>query len=130
MALEWAVLGVVAAFEAILLILITFPGFTILRRQLIALSKAALQPLLAVVPYCFFLMLEIYWQWENMPECSGSPCNVPEQDRLNKNAMRSQRNMLLVVATLLLYWILFRVTAILVRVEASNVQINKLKIAE
>jgi hypothetical protein len=130
MALEWVILGVVAAVEAVLLILITFPGLTIVRRQLVALSTAALQPLLAVVPFSFFLMLEIYWQFENMPECSGSPCNVPEQDRLNKNVMRSQRNMILVVATLLLYWILFRVTAILVRVEASNVQINKLKISE
>ncbi|KAG0576500.1 hypothetical protein M758_5G078400 [Ceratodon purpureus] len=130
MALEWAVLGFVAAVEAVLLILITFPGLTILRRQLIALSRAALQPMLAVVPFCFFLMLEIYWQFENMPECSGSPCNVPEQDRLTKNMMRSQRNMVLVAATLLLYWLLFRVTAILVRVEASNVQINKLKISD
>lgn len=64
-----------------------------------------------------------------MPECSGSSCNVPEQDRLAKTMMMNQRNMILVAASLLLYWILYRVTAMLVRVDASNVQINKLKLS-
>lgn len=127
MALEWAVLGLVAVVQAALLILITLPGLSVLRHQLLALSRAALQPLLAVVPFCFFLVLEIYWQFENMPECSGSSCNVPEQDRLSKKMMMNQRNMILVAVTLLSYWLLYRFTAILVRVEASNVQINKLK---
>ncbi|CAM6051457.1 unnamed protein product [Sphagnum compactum] len=66
MALEWAALGAVTAAEAIILILLTLPGTQGLRKGLIAVARTSLQPLLAVVPFALFLLLEIYWKYEHL----------------------------------------------------------------
>jgi hypothetical protein len=48
------------AVEAIILILLTLPGTQGLQKGLIAVARTSLQPLLAVVPFALFLLLEIY----------------------------------------------------------------------
>ena len=130
MALEWAALGAVTAAEALILLLLTMPGLTGMRRGLIAVARTALQPLLAVVPLALFLMLEIYWKYEHLPECSGPMCSVAEKDRHSKSVIKSQRNAILVAGALLLYWVLYRITAMLVRMEKLDVQLQKLKDSE
>jgi hypothetical protein len=130
MALEWAVLGVVTAAEAIILILLTLPGTQGLRKGLITVARTSLQPLLAVVPLSLFLLLEIYWKYEHLQDCSGPNCRVAEQDRHDKFLFKSQRNAVLVLAALILYWLLYRVTAMLVRMEHLSTQIKKLKPSE
>jgi len=130
MALEWAALGVVTAAEALILLLLTMPGLTGMRRGLIAVARTALRPLLAVVPFALFLALEIYWKYEHLPVCSGPMCTTGERDRHDKGVMKSQRNAILVTASLVLYWILYRVTVMQVRMETLTVQVKKLKPSE
>ncbi|KAL2632008.1 hypothetical protein R1flu_016694 [Riccia fluitans] len=55
MALEWLGLALVAAAEAILLLLLTLPGLEGLRKGLITVAQGLLQPLLAAVPLALFL---------------------------------------------------------------------------
>lgn len=130
MALEWAALGVVTAAEALILLLLTMPGLTGMRRGLIAVARTALRPLLAVVPFALFLALEVYWKYEHLPVCSGPMCTPGERDRHDKGVMKSQRNAILVAASLVLYWILYRVTVMQVRMETLAVQVKKLKPSE
>lgn len=130
MALEWAALGAVTAAEAIILILLTLPGTQGLRKGLIAVARTSLQPLLAVVPFALFLLLEIYWKYEHLPECKGPTCSVAEQDRHSKSVFKSQRNGILVLGALLLYWVLYRVTALLVSLERISNQLKNLKPSE
>ncbi len=130
MALEWAVLGAVTAAEAIILLLLTLPGTQGLRKSLITVARTSLQPLLAVVPLALFLLLEVYWKYEHLPECRGPNCSVAEQDRNAKFLFKSQRNAVLVLVALLLYWLLYRVTAMLVRMEHLSTQIKNLKPSE
>ncbi|XP_024399232.1 uncharacterized protein [Physcomitrium patens] len=127
MALEWAALGVVTAVEALILLLLTMPGLGGMRRGLISVSRMALQPLLAVVPLALFLALEIYWKFEHMPECTGPRCGPMERDRASKSLMKSQRNAILVAGALLLYWTLYRVTAMMVKMEQLSTQLKNIK---
>jgi hypothetical protein len=55
---------------------------------------------------------------------------VAEQDRNAKFLFKSQRNAVLVLVALLLYWLLYRVTAMLVRMEHLSNQIKNLKPSE
>jgi len=103
MALEWAALGATTTAEAIILILLTLLGTQGLQKGLIAVARTNLQPLLAVVLFALFLLLEIYWKYKHLPGCKGSTCNVAEQDRHSKSVFKSQRNGILVVGALLLY---------------------------
>jgi len=118
------------AAEAIILILLTLPGTQGLQKGLIAVARTSLQPLLAVVPFALFLLLEIYWKYEHLPECKGSTCNVAEQDRHSKSVFKSQRNGILVLGALLFYWVLYRVTAMLVSLERISNQLKNLKPSE
>jgi len=131
MALEWAALGAVTGAEALILLLLTMPGLTGMRRGLIQVSRTALQPLLAVVPLSLFLALEIYWKYEHTgPVCTGPMCSPGERDRQSKAVIKSQRNAILVAGALLLYWTLYRVTAMMVRMEQLSGQLKKLKPSE
>ncbi|GAA0174674.1 membrane traffic protein [Lithospermum erythrorhizon] len=66
MALEWVALGYAALAESILLLLLTLPGLNPLLRGLISVTRNLLKPLLTVVPFCFFLLLDIYWKIEQL----------------------------------------------------------------
>jgi hypothetical protein len=127
MAFEWAALGVVTAAEAIILLLLTLPGTQGLRKGLIIVGRTSLQPLLGVVPFSLFLLLDIYLKVEYRPECRAPNCSVAEQIRNDKFLFKSQRDTVLVLGALLLSWLLYRVTAMLVRMEHLSTQIKMLK---
>ncbi|KAG9137569.1 hypothetical protein Leryth_019760 [Lithospermum erythrorhizon] len=121
MALEWVALGYAALAEAILLLLLTLPGLHPLRKGLISVTRSLLKPLLAVVPFCFFLLMDIYWKYENRPTCEHNSCSQSDHLRHQKSMVKSQRNALLIASTLVFYWLLFSVTGLLVRVEQLNI---------
>ena len=128
MALEWVVLGYAAGAEAIMLLLITLPGLDRVRKGLIAVTRNALKPLLFVVPFCLFLLMDIYWKYETRPTCDQEhACTPTEHLRHQKSIMKSQRNALLIAAALILYWLLFAVTTLVVRLEQLNQRVEKLK---
>ena len=121
MALEWVVLGYVAEVEAIMLLLLTVPGLDPLRSSL-------LRPFLSIVPFCLFLLMDIYWKYETRPTCeSAESCTPSEHLRHQKSIMKSQRNALLIAAALIFYWLLYSVTGLVVRIEQLNKRIEKIK---
>ncbi|GAB2296948.1 hypothetical protein Dimus_031051 [Dionaea muscipula] len=130
MALEWVVLGYAAFAEAIMVVLLTLPGLDGLRKGLIAVTRNLLKPFLSVVPFCLFLLMDIYWKYETRPTCEADSCTPSEHLRHQKSIMKSQRNALLIAAALLFYWILYSVTALVVKIEQLNQRIERLKSRE
>jgi len=106
MALEWIVLGYTAAAEAIILLILTIPGLDLLGKGLTTVARSALKPLLSVVPFCAFLLMDIYWKYEVRPICDGPVCSPAKNLRPQKSVMKSERNALLIVMSLVLYWLL------------------------
>ncbi|KAI3747542.1 hypothetical protein L6452_10020 [Arctium lappa] len=127
MALEWVVLGYAAAAEAVMIILLTLPGLDALRKGLVAVTTNLLKPFLSIVPFCLFLLMDIYWKYETMPTCDSQNCSPSENLRHQKSIIKSQRNALLIAAALVFYWILYSVTKLVVRVDQLNQRIQKLK---
>jgi Bap31/Bap29 transmembrane region len=128
MALEWVVLGYAAGAEAIMLLFLTLPGLDGLRRGLVSVIRNALKPMLSVIPFCLFLLMDIYWKYETRPTCDQEhACTPTEHLRHQKSIMKSQRNALLIAAALFLYWLLFTVTSLVVKIEQLNQRVNKLK---
>ncbi|KAE8667287.1 Detected protein of confused Function [Hibiscus syriacus] len=127
MALEWVVLGYTAGAEAIMLLLLTVPGIDGLRKGLTAVTRNLLKPFMSVVPFCLFLLMDIYWKYETRPSCDAESCTPSEYLRHQKSIMKSQRNALLIAAILILYWLLFSVTSLLVKIEQLNQRLEKLK---
>ncbi|XP_068662812.1 uncharacterized protein [Aristolochia californica] len=127
MALEWVVLGYIAGAEAIMILLLTLPGVDSLRKGLISVTHSALKPMLSVLPFCLFLLMDIYWKYETRPTCESVSCSPTEYLRHQKSIMKSQRNALLIAAALIFYWLLFAVTNLVVRIEQLKQRIEKLK---
>ncbi|KAG2701512.1 hypothetical protein I3760_06G048700 [Carya illinoinensis] len=121
MALEWVVLGYAAGAEAVMVLLLTIPGLEGIRKGLIAVTRNLLKPFLSVVPFCLFLLMDIYWKYETRPQCeSPDSCSPSEYLRHQKSIIKSQRNALLIAAALVFYWILYSVTGLVVRIEQLN----------
>ncbi|MCO5583056.1 hypothetical protein L7F22_036963 [Adiantum nelumboides] len=127
MALEWAVLAYTVGAEALILLLVTLPGLERLRKGVIGVARSALQPLMAIIPFCLFLLLDIYWKFDNMPKCTGPECTAAEHTKHQKSVMKSQRNAILVIAALLLYWLLYCATHMLVQIDRMSQQLKQLK---
>lgn len=128
MALEWVVLGYAAGAEAIMLLLLTVPGLDPLRRGLLTVTRNLLRPFLSIIPFCLFLLMDIYWKYETRPSCeSAASCTPSEHLRHQKSIMKSQRNALLIAAALIFYWLLYSVTGLVVRIEQLNKRVEKLK---
>lgn len=128
MALEWVVLGYAAGAEAIMLLLLTVPGLDPIRKGLIAVTRSLLRPFLSIIPFCLFLLMDIYWKYETRPTCDSSEaCTPSEHLRHQKSIMKSQRNALLIASALIFYWLLYSVTGLVVRIEQLNKRIEKLK---
>ncbi|XP_044478275.1 uncharacterized protein LOC123205395 [Mangifera indica] len=127
MALEWVVLGYTAAAEAIMVLLLTIPGLDGLRRGLLAVTRNLLKPFLSVVPFCLFLLMDIYWKYETRPTCEEESCSPSEHLRHQKSIMKSQRNALLIASALLFYWLLYSVTHLVERIQLLNQRIERLK---
>lgn len=128
MALEWVMLGYATAAEAIMVLLLTFPGLGPLRKGLIAVIRNLLKPFFSVVPFALFLVMDIYWKYENRIDCESTDTCTPT-DRLHqqKSIMKSQRNLLLIVSAVVFYWLLFSVTRMITTIEQLNARIEKLK---
>ncbi|KAH7851751.1 hypothetical protein Vadar_016151 [Vaccinium darrowii] len=128
MALEWIVLGYAAGAEAIMLLLLTVPGLDALRKGLITVTRSLLKPFLSIVPFCLFLLMDIYWKYETRPSCSDAAhCSPSEHLRHQKSIMKSQRNALLIAAALIFYWLLYSVTGLVVRLDVLNKRLEKLR---
>ncbi|XP_024987277.1 uncharacterized protein LOC112522410 [Cynara cardunculus var. scolymus] len=128
MALEWIVIGYAAGAEAVMVLLLTLPGLGPLRKGLVAVIRNLLKPFLSVVPFGVFLIMDIYWKYENRPTCDSSEaCTPTDQLRDQKYLMKTQRNILLIVSALVFYWLLYSVTHMLVTIEQLNARIEKLK---
>ncbi|XP_031115290.1 uncharacterized protein LOC116019280 [Ipomoea triloba] len=127
MALEWVVLGYAAGAEAVMLLLLTIPGLDALRKGLITVTRNLLKPFMSIVPFCLFLLMDIYWKYENRPTCESDSCSPSEHLRHQKSIMKSQRNALLIASALIFYWLLYSVTSLVVRVEQLNNRIEKLR---
>ena len=127
MALEWVVLGYAAAAEAIMVLLLTLPGLDALRKGLIAVTRNLLKPFLSVVPFCLFLLMDIYWKYETRPTCSSHHCSPSDHLRHQKSMMKSQRNATLIAAALLFYWLLYSVTKLVDRIDELDRRVQKLK---
>ncbi|CAM6086109.1 unnamed protein product [Calypogeia fissa] len=108
MALEWMVLGAVVAVEAVLLLIVTSPLPTSLVKTVVNLYRQILQPMLAVIPFALFQLLDVYWKYEHRISCTHEHCTTTERDRFEKSMFKSQRNGLLALAALFLYWMLYR----------------------
>ncbi|KAF8407601.1 hypothetical protein HHK36_006735 [Tetracentron sinense] len=127
MALEWVVLAYVTGAEAVMVLLLTLPGLDRLRKGLISVTRNLLKPFLSVIPFCMFLLMDIYWKYETEPSCESQSCTPTENLRHQKSIMKSQRNGILIAAALFFYWVLFSVTNLVVRIEQLNQGIEKLK---
>ncbi|XP_004236939.1 uncharacterized protein [Solanum lycopersicum] len=128
MALEWVILGYAAAAEAVMVLLLTLPGTYPLRSGLLSVTRNLLKPFLSVVPFCLFLLLDIYWKYETRPKCkSAESCTPTELMRHQKSMVKSQRNALLIASALMFYWLLYSVTRLVTRVELLNQRVEKLK---
>ncbi|KAL6003474.1 hypothetical protein ACLOJK_023704 [Asimina triloba] len=127
MALEWVVLGYTAGAEAIMLLLVTLPGLDRLRNGLISVVRNALKPMLSVIPFCLFLLMDIYWKYEIRPSCQEGACTPSEYLRHQKSIMKSQRNALLIASALLFYWLLFAVTGLVVKLEQLSQRVENMK---
>lgn len=130
MALEWVVLGYAAGAEAIMLLLLTVPGLNPLRKGLISVTRNLLKPFLSIVPFCLFLLMDIYWKYETRPTCESESCSPSEYLRHQKSIMKSQRNALLIACALVFYWLLYSVTGLVVKVEQLNKRVEKMKASD
>ncbi|XP_055802026.1 uncharacterized protein LOC129871167 [Solanum dulcamara] len=128
MALEWVILGFAAGAEAIMVVLLTFPGTYALRKGLISVTRNLLKPFLSIIPFCLFLLLDIYWKYETRPRCkSAESCTPTELMRHQKSVMKNQRNALLIASALMFYWLLYSVNRLVTRVEELNQRVDKLQ---
>ncbi|KAG6400833.1 hypothetical protein SASPL_137677 [Salvia splendens] len=125
MALEWVVLGYAAAAEAIMLLSLTLPGLDPIRKGLITVTQGLLKPFLSIVPFCLFLLMDIYWKYETGPTCESDSCSPSEHLRHQKSIMKSQRNALLIASALVFYWLLYSVTALVVKINRLKNRIEK-----
>jgi hypothetical protein len=110
MALQWMLLGVVAGAEAVVLFLLTAPLPRPLAQQVVEFVRKILQPGFAIIPFAVFQLLEIYWKNEHRINCAKDVCTTLERDRFQRSVFKSERNTLLAIAAVLLYWLIFRVT--------------------
>ncbi|VFQ95122.1 unnamed protein product [Cuscuta campestris] len=79
MALQWVILTYIVAAEAAVAILLTLPSPKPLRSRIVSLISQTLQPLLFIVPFAAFQLLDIYWKNEHRLMCTGEVCTATER---------------------------------------------------
>lgn len=127
MALQWMILGFLAAVEAVLVLLVTLPVPKPLRAQVLKLIKPVLQPGLAVVPFALFQLLDVYWKFEHRPNCAGRVCTSADRDHFDKSTFKGQRNVLLGIGAALLYWLLYRLVQVQGEIVRLEGEVKRLK---
>ncbi|KAF2316826.1 hypothetical protein GH714_042167 [Hevea brasiliensis] len=91
---------------------------------MVAVTRNLLKPFVSVVPFCLFLLMDIYWKYETRPSCGGNSCTPSEHLSQQKSIMKSQRNALLIAVALAFYWQLYSVTNLVVKIEQLNQRIE------
>ncbi|XP_074276258.1 uncharacterized protein LOC141600009 [Silene latifolia] len=109
MALQWMILTYAVAAEAVIFLLISLPSPKLLKSRLVSLVSLILQPLMFVIPFAGFQLLDIYWKYEHRLMCTSEICTAAERDRYEKAIYKSQRNVVLCATSCLLYWCIYRV---------------------
>ncbi|OIV89928.1 hypothetical protein TanjilG_02119 [Lupinus angustifolius] len=109
MALQWLIISYVVAIEAAIVVLITLPSPKLLRNRIVSLVSLILQPALFVIPFAGFQLLDLYWKNEHRLICTSEVCTATERDRYEKAIYKAQRNVILCVATILIYWCISRI---------------------
>ncbi|KAK0586768.1 hypothetical protein LWI29_012029 [Acer saccharum] len=109
MALQWMILTYVVAAEAALAFILTLPSPQLLKSRLVSLVSLILQPALFVVPFSGFQLLDIYWKNEHRLMCTSETCTATERDRYEKSIYKAERNVILCVSAILLYWCIYRI---------------------
>ncbi|KZV57900.1 hypothetical protein F511_12506 [Dorcoceras hygrometricum] len=109
MALQWVILTYLVAAEALVAIILTLPSPKAIKSRIVSLISLILQPLLFIVPFAAFQLLDIYWKSDHRLKCKGEVCTASERDRADKSIYKAQRNAVLCFGSCLLYWVIFRV---------------------
>ncbi|CAI9757318.1 unnamed protein product [Fraxinus pennsylvanica] len=110
MALQWVILTYVVTAEAAVAILLTLPSPKALKSRIVSLISLILQPLLFIIPFAAFQLLDIYWKNEHRLMCTGEICTAAERDRYEKSIYKAQGNAVLCIAACLLYWCIYRIS--------------------
>ncbi|XP_021739679.1 uncharacterized protein LOC110706072 [Chenopodium quinoa] len=109
MGLQWMLLTYAVAAEAAIFLLISLPSPKLLKTRIVSLISLILQPLMFIVPFAGFQLLDIYWKYEHRLTCTSEICTASERDRYEKSLYKSQRNVILCASACLLYWCIYRV---------------------
>ncbi|CAL0332590.1 unnamed protein product [Lupinus luteus] len=109
MALQWLIISYVVAIEAAIVVLLTLPSPKLLRNRIVSLVSLILQPALFVIPFAGFQLLDLYWKNEHRLTCTSDVCTATERDRYEKAIYKAQRNVILCVAAILIYWCISRI---------------------
>ncbi|OIW16056.1 hypothetical protein TanjilG_04591 [Lupinus angustifolius] len=104
MALQWLILTYVVAAEATVAILLTLPSPKLLRNRIVSLVSLILQATFFIIPFAGFQLLDLYWKNEHRLTCTSEVCTATERDHYEKSIYKAQRNVLLCVAAILIYW--------------------------
>ncbi|XP_051182372.1 uncharacterized protein [Lolium perenne] len=112
MALQWMILACVVAAEAAVAALLTLPAPRAVRAQIVGLTSLILQPVACVLPFAAFQLLDIYWKQEHRLTCTTEVCTAEERVRFEKSIFKAQRNVILCVSAVLLYWCIYRICKI------------------
>ncbi|KAH7656072.1 B-cell receptor-associated protein 29/31 [Dioscorea alata] len=107
MGLQWTIMAVAVAVEAVLSLLLTLPSPKLLKERLNAVVSLLLHPTAGVVPFAVFELIDLYWKKEHWLMCTSEVCNSGERDRYEKSIYKAQRNLILCVSACLLYWCLY-----------------------
>ncbi|CAN6695973.1 unnamed protein product [Malus baccata var. baccata] len=81
-----------------MVLFLTIPSLDDLRKGLITVTRNLLKLFLSVVPFCLFLLMDIYWKYETRPSCEGDSCTPSEHLRhqsLTKMKKKTQKNWML-----------------------------------
>eukprot|EP00271_Cylindrocystis_brebissonii_P013449 TRINITY_DN33292_c0_g1_i1.p1 TRINITY_DN33292_c0_g1~~TRINITY_DN33292_c0_g1_i1.p1 ORF type:complete len:130 (-),score=16.52 TRINITY_DN33292_c0_g1_i1:270-659(-) len=128
MSLAWTICSFVASFEAGVLLMLSIPMVHVIRSKTIPLLDKFLQPLLFVVPFGLFQLLDVIWKYEfEMPPCSEPGCTPMDHERFQRKACRNERNLLLSLSVVFFYWLLYRMTKIHVSVLKMEAEAKKRK---
>ncbi|XP_068659620.1 uncharacterized protein [Aristolochia californica] len=110
MALQWLILTYIVAAEAVIALILTIPLPKLLKSKIVSLFSLILRPMLSIVPFAGFQIMDIYWKYENRLMCTGEICTAAERDRYEKSIYKAQRNVVLCAVSCLLYWCIYRIS--------------------
>ncbi|KMZ59639.1 hypothetical protein ZOSMA_66G00590 [Zostera marina] len=109
MGLQWMILTYAVGAEAAIALLLTIPSPTLVKKQIVSLISKLLQPLTGIVPFAAFQLLDIYWKNEHRMLCTSEVCTSEERARFEKAMFKSQRNVILCVSAIMLYWSMYQI---------------------